>query len=654
MSLTQNVDLFAVSPPLVLAVAAIAVLVADLFLPARRKDWLVPLAVAGLAGAFAAATALSLHGTRRTFCIADHGCSYVADDFTLFFQMLFAAVGVAVVLLSVPSVRETPMPPGEHYFLMLSSFTGMLTLAAGRDLLTLLIALEVVSLPAFVLVGLRRSDPRSTEAALKFFVVSVVSTAVSVYGMSLVYGLTGSLQLDRIAAALAAPSVDRSLAAGAVVLTVIAFAFKISAVPFHAWAPDTYQGAPVPVAAFLSTVSKAAGFAGLLLVVLVGFPSYADVWGPVLAALAVLTMTMGNLVALRQQHMVRLLAWSSIAQAGYMLVPLGVAATAAGRDAGILHDAAGATMAYVAIYAVMNLGAFACVTAVARRTPRNLIEDYRGLARHSPLLAVVFSFFLLCLAGLPPGVAGLFAKVVIFRAAVDGHVTWLAVIAAVNTVAGLAYYLRVVAVMFSGVVAGPDDEPALPAAPAVAVPLPIMGALALTAAATVTLSVWPQAVLHVLPAAAPVAAALTGTRVMSPALYGHITRRCDGPPRPPQRAADSPPPRAALGADPVRRLAHRRAGWTGRRPGPRAGHERRRLLPLRQDRLARHACLPGHRVGAAAPARDRARARHRGPDADAPPLRLTDGRPQRVRDRAQPAPGCGLRHRGDHGPDGRA
>jgi NADH-quinone oxidoreductase subunit N len=329
----------------------------------------------------------------------------------------------------------------------------MLVLAAARDLLSLLIALEVVSLPAFVLVGLRRDDARSAEAALKFFLFSVVSTALTAYGIALLYGATGHITLSGIAGALSARHAHAgamsALAAAAVVLVIVGFAFKVSAVPFHFWTPDTYEGAPVAIAAFLSVASKAAGFAGLIVLLLRGFGAYADVWGPVVAVLAAVTMTVGNLVALRQWHLVRLLAWSTVAQAGYLLMPLGVAATAGGRSGHELHLAAQATLAYLAVYAAMNLGAFACVTAIARRFPRLAISDIRGLARHSPWLAAAFVLFLTALAGLPPGVAGLFAKVVVLRAAVHGHVTWLAVVAAVNTVIGLAYYLRVAATMFS-------------------------------------------------------------------------------------------------------------------------------------------------------------------------------------------------------------
>lgn len=513
MPFAQSVDFVAIAPPLLVLLTAVAVLLADLFASRARRNVGPAIAVAGLfaAGAVAAAmaagalsptgTSASAAGPRRTFCIPDAGCSYVADDFALLLQALLALSAAVVVLMAQPAVREQRLPTGEFHFLLLSSVTGMLLLPASRDLLMLLLALEVVSIPGFVLAGLRRTDPRSSESALKFFLVSVLSVAVMLYGMSLVYGLTGTLELTGIAAALEQPGTRLPLTGAAVTLVLVGFAFKISAVPFHFWAPDTYAGAPLPIAAFLSTASKAAGFAGLLTVLFIAFRPYADVWGPVLAVLAVASMTLGNLVALRQQSVVRLLAWSSVAQAGYMLVPLG-AITDATSDPE-MDAALAATLAYLGIYAAMNLGAFACVVAVGRRRPRNALEDYRGLARTSPLLAVVLALFLAALAGLPPGLAGLFAKVVVFNAAVDAGAGWLAVIMALNTVIALFYYLRLAAVLFLG----RDEAAGVPAAPDgrtsawPALPTALTGAIAVTAAVTVVLSVAPQLLLQLAPLA---------------------------------------------------------------------------------------------------------------------------------------------------------
>jgi proton-translocating NADH-quinone oxidoreductase chain N len=502
VSLTQSIDYAAISPLLVIVATAIVVLLADLFLPVRRRRLVAPLSLVGALGGLAATSWLATGPVRQTFCLPGGGCSYVADDFATYVQIIVLATLVVVLLLSYPLLDDARVPPGEYHALLLASVSGMLVVAAGRDLLTLLVALEVVSLPAFVLVGLRRGDPRGAEAALKFFLFSVISTALTIYGIALIYGTTGSIELHHIAHALAQRHAHTgamsATAAAGVVLVVVGFGFKVAAVPFHFWAPDTYQGAPVPVAAFLSVASKAAGFAGLIVLLVVGFRPYADVWGPAVAVLAAVSMSVGNLVALRQRHVVRLLAWSTVAQAGYLLVPLGVAASAAGRSPAVLRDGVRATLAYLGIYAAMNLGAFGAAILARRLHPRLAIADLRGLARRAPATAVAFGFFLTALAGLPPGVAGLFAKVVVLRAAVDGHVTWLAVIAAVNTVVGLAYYLRLAALMFVPA----DDEDATAAAVPAVEPSAVRrswaagSAVALTAAVTAVLSVYPQPLLH--------------------------------------------------------------------------------------------------------------------------------------------------------------
>lgn len=494
----QGIDYAAIAPPLILAAAALAVLLADAFDVPRRAVGL--LSGGALAVAFGAVVVLAAGDRRATFCLPDglrsggpRSCSYVTDDFTLLFQGLVLAAAVVVVLLSLEEITRSRLPAGEYHFLLLAAVVGALTLVAARDLVLLVVALETLSLPVFALVGLRRYDGAASEAALKLFLVSVVSAAVMLFGISLVYGATGAMHLDRIAPALdRLPSDLDPVAAVGVVLVLAGFGFKVAAVPFHFWAPDVYQGAPLPVAAFLSVVSKAAGFAGLAIVLALGFPAYAHVWGPLVAILAALTMTLGNLVALRQRTAIRLLAWSSVAQSGYMLAPLAV-----GTDH--LPEAVAATAAYVALYAVMNLGAFAVVTGFARRRPAasagwDELDDYRGLARRSPALAAALAFFLICLAGLPPGVMGLFAKVVVFRATVAGGVTWLAVVMAVNTVIGLYYYLVWAARLFAPPAPAAEDPQVAPYEPA---PGPaVRAAVAATAAGALVLSAAPQLVLQ--------------------------------------------------------------------------------------------------------------------------------------------------------------
>ncbi len=489
----QTIDYHAILPELLLAGAAVLVLLIDLFLPERRRWLAMPLSLVGVLASLLALLTLAGQGkTRSTFCMSDgSGCSFVVDNFAILFKVVFLGSALVVLLLSLNYFREGRYYQGEYYFLLLCSFFGMLIIASSRDLIMLFISLEIVSVPGFLIAGFRKSDTRSTESALKFFLIGVLATAVMLFGMSLIYGLTGSVQLETISSRLAG-TVRTPAAAAAVGLIITGFAFKVSAAPFHFWAPDTYQGAPVPVAAFLSVASKAAGFTGLIVVCFVGLQPYADVWGPLLAVLAVITMTLGNLVALQQRHMVRLLAYSSIAQAGYMLAPFGVAASRGVED---LDEALAAILAYIALYAVMNLGAFACVIAVARRTPRNMVADYRGLARSSLGLAVLFAFFLLYLAGIPPGVAGLIAKIQVFRAVIDGGVAWLAVVMAVNTVVAAYYYIRVARSLFAGLGEPSGEAPLAPAR----VPVAVGSAIAVTGLAAVALSFYPHAVLHFTP-----------------------------------------------------------------------------------------------------------------------------------------------------------
>ncbi|MFD4504450.1 NADH-quinone oxidoreductase subunit N [Streptomyces sp. NPDC058457] len=490
-NLVQSVDWLAIAPPTLTAVVGLVVLVADLFVPETRKPLLGWVSVAGLAAAALLLLPLLGHD-RSTFCLTGttHACSYTADRFTLVVQFLVLGGALLTALLSVTTLKDgnRSYPQGEFWFLLLSSAAGAALLPASRDLATLIVALEVASLPAFALVGIRHGDKRSSEAALKFFLSSVTATAVSLMGVSFVYATTGSLYLTQVADRI--QHVDgqlHTLAQTGVVLTLVGFAFKTAAVPFHFWVPDTYVGAPLPIAAYLSVVGKAVGFSGLILVTVVAFPSYADVWGPALAALAALTMSVGNVAALRQQatraySAVRLLAWSSVGQAGYLLVP--IAAAGYTEDA---QKAVGSTVAYALMYAAVNLGAFAVAAAVARTARLNRISDYRGLYARNPLTALLLAFFLLCLAGLPPGIVGLFAKVTVFSAAVDAGLGWLAVVMAVNVVIALYYYLQWTALLFRA----PEGEPARHRLPA-----PLTAALALTGTLGVVLSGAPQLVLR--------------------------------------------------------------------------------------------------------------------------------------------------------------
>ncbi|MCT2592186.1 NADH-quinone oxidoreductase subunit N [Streptomyces sp. N2-109] len=539
--LVQSVDWLAIAPPTVAALTGLAVLVADLFLPEARKRLLGWIAAAGLVLAALALLPL-LDGDRSTFCLvggaggaggaAGSGeaaaCSYVADEFTLVIQLLVLGGAFLTALLSMAAVRQEKLPAGEFWFLLLSSAAGAALLPASRDLVTLVIALEVASLPAFALVGLRRGDRRSSEAALKFFLSSVTATAVMLLGVSFVYAATGSLHLTTLAEEL--PGTDarlETLATTGVVLTLVGFAFKTAAAPFHFWVPDTYVGAPLPVAAYLSVVGKAAGFTGIILVAVLAFPSYDHVWGHALAVLAALTMTAGNVAALRQRperdhSAVRLLAWSSVGQAGYLLVPIAAAAWASDPS-----EAIGATVAYALMYAVVNFGAFAVAAHLRSVTAANRISDYRGFYADNPLAALAFGFFLLCLAGLPPGLIGLFAKVTVFRAAVDAGLGWLAVVMAVNVVIALYYYLRWTALLFRPAPAAapapaPEPAPAPAREPAPAPALATGGAATGPSPVTSPAPELPAAPVRPATAriAAPVAVTITLTALLALALSG--------------------------------------------------------------------------------------------------------------------------------------
>jgi NADH-quinone oxidoreductase subunit N len=476
-----NINMHLIAPEIVLAGGLMLVLVVDLFLPDRIKALNGAVAMATVLGSLVALMTL-VGKSGSTF-----GNHFVIDSYALLFKFLFLTVAAVVIMISAnyldEGVRSTQ---GEFYFLLLSSFLGMMLMPSARDMLMLFVALELVSAPGFIVAGFRKRDPRSNEAAVKFFLFGVLATAVMLFGMSLIYGLTKSTGLEQIAKSLPA-SGDRAAIAWAAILMIVAgFGFKVSAVPFHFWAPDTYEGAPVPVAAFLSVASKAAGFAGLLQLMFVGFPGQAKIWGPGLAILAAATMTVGNVLALAQSNIVRLLAYSSIAQAGYMLMPFGVVA---GQGPDVMKKAMAASLTYILIYSFMNLGAFAVVIAVNRVKPANLISDYDGLVQRSPQLAVGMLFFLLSLAGIPP-LAGFWAKFFVFGSAMEAGTVWLAAVMVVNSVIGLYYYVNVGTRMFLR--EAPDKTP-------IHAPYLITAAIAILILVVVAVGIYPDFVNHFSP-----------------------------------------------------------------------------------------------------------------------------------------------------------
>ena len=438
-----TIDYWALAPEIILALTLMLVLTAELFLPRSMRYVTAIIAVMGTIMAAFPLVVLGLSDQVRTMFDG----SYVVDDFALVMKGLFLAAGVLVMLMSIAYIEADRFYQGEYYFLMVSSILGSVVMSSARDMIILFIGLELVTGPLFLLTGWRKGDEKSNEAALKFFLLGVLSTAILLYGMSFVYGLTGSLTFTDIAA-VSGSLADEPAFIMAVLFVMVGFAFKISAVPFHFWAPDTYEGAPTPVTAYLSVSSKAAGFVGMLVVTYLAFPDAASTWGPALWILAALTMTIGNLTALKQTNIVRLLAYSSIAQAGFMLVPFAVAGVSTSGRA--LEDAFSATVTYIAIYAFTNLGAFAVVIAAANQTKSGLIERWAGLGTTSPGIATLGTVFFLSLAGIPP-FAGWFAKFVMFRAAMGPGNVWtvvLASIAVVNAVIAFYYYARVIKAMW--------------------------------------------------------------------------------------------------------------------------------------------------------------------------------------------------------------
>ncbi len=477
---TPTIDWHAIAPELVLIVGINVVLAVDLLVDETRKWATATITGFVLLGAFIPVVTLAVIGddVRSLF-----DGRYVIDDFALVMKALFLLTGYVVVLMSQTSLEEGGYYQGEFYVLLLASVLGMVMMCSSRDLVSVFIALELLSIPSYMLAAWKKRDGRGNEAGVKYYLMGVFASAVLLYGMSLLYGATGTTKLTDIAAALG----DRDLIAlevVAVAFVVAGFAFKVSAVPFHTWAPDVYEGAPTPVTAFFSVASKAAGFVALLVLLFTAFPTADGVYGPLMWALSALTMTIGNLLALRQENIVRMLAYSSISQGGFVLMPLAFVNEA---PAAVLQ----AVVIYLLIYAFTNLGAFAVVIAVSRKTRSGDIASFGGLIRYAPGMAVLLTIFLASLAGVPP-LGGWFAKFNAFRAVLDAGTSSayvLALIGAVNTAIAVGYYLRVMRVMWMDDVPLGDETP-------VVTPSPVAAALAITAAGTIVLGVLPGLVLR--------------------------------------------------------------------------------------------------------------------------------------------------------------
>lgn len=472
--MTIDVDYAALLPELIVVAALCSVLIVDLLLPPERRWLAMPISVAGVLFALVAVLNLAGGSSRVTL-----GGMFVVDSFAVLFKVLFCLAALLVFVISHDYLRSDDIREGEYYLMLLASLLGMLTIASSRDLIAIFVAIETITIPSFILVGLRKADLKSNESALKFFLFGVLSSALMLYGMSLVYGITGTTNLAEIRTVLEIASPSEGIAVLSIFFLIVGFGFKISAFPFHWWVPDTYEGAPVPVAAFLSVASKTAGVIALIQILLIAFQGLADLWRPFLALVSVFTMTFGNLVALQQRHIIRLLAYSSIGQAGYIILPLGLIRPG---DSPINQEAVTAAVVYLLIYAFMETGAFATAIAYGRKGGRWLVADYAGLFTRSPALALAMTAFLFSLAGVPP-FAGWAAKFFVFRAAINAEAIWLAAAMAINTVIALFYYAAVVRQMFF--------EPAREPAP-VAVPALLRTAIVLTAVVVLVVGILPD------------------------------------------------------------------------------------------------------------------------------------------------------------------
>jgi len=477
-----KIDYHAFAPEIVLTSVIVVLILLDALLGDRAKPLMASLAGIGLLAAAIPVVTLAYNGDGRSM----FGGAYVVDNFALVLKALFLLAAYIVVLLSTNYIAEGDYWEGEYYQLILASVLGMMVMASARDLISIFVALELLSIPAYMLAAWRKRDARSNEAGLKYYLMGVFASAVLLYGMSLLYGATGSTLLSEIGVQLARGD-TKPMITLAIVFVVIGFGFKVSAVPFHTWAPDTYEGAPTPVTAFLAVASKAAGFVAMMLLIFVGLYGRHDVWQPLLFVLAVATMFLGNLTALRQDNVVRMMAYSGIAQAGYMLAPLAVAGTSLATG----DQAVRSIVTYLVIYAGMNLGAFAVIIAVARKTRSADIRSFSGLFQYAPGLAVAMTIFLFSLAGIPP-LAGWFAKFAIFSSLVSAGTTAgyiLAVIVGINSVIALFYYARIARMMW---MEEPIDGDVTP----IKVPASLSIALTLTVAVTLLFGVAPGVVTH--------------------------------------------------------------------------------------------------------------------------------------------------------------
>ncbi|MEJ2749227.1 MAG: NADH-quinone oxidoreductase subunit N [Anaerolineae bacterium] len=435
-----SLNILLIAPVVIVAAWGMLLMLIEMFISdEQQKQWLtwVPwLTLAGLAVALV--QALGMWGfSGGTFTPVGGEPMIVVDNFATFLNIIFLLTGILTVFVSVNYMHRTGLERAEFYMLMLFSISGMMLMGMANDLILVFLALELLSIPLYIMSGLAWPRNDSEESAMKYFLLGAFSSGFLVFGIALIYGATGSTQLPVVLAKIASGG---SLGLAGAAFLLVGFAFKVAAVPFHMWTPDVYQGAPTSVTAFMSVGAKVGGFAAMMRVFVTALPQIGETWVTAVAALATLTLIVGNFVAIAQPNIKRMLAYSSIAHAGYIMIA--VAASTA------TPDGVSAALFYMFAYLFTNMGAFAIVIAVERKTNEGVeLDDFKGLAKRSPLLALAMAYFMLSLTGVPP-TGGFSGKFFVFRAAIEANLVWLAIIGVITSVVSGYYYLRVVYMMY--------------------------------------------------------------------------------------------------------------------------------------------------------------------------------------------------------------
>jgi NADH-quinone oxidoreductase subunit N len=484
-------DLLAISPELVVILTACLVIGLDPITPVAKRTFLAWMSL----GALGVCTVITLG--QMTDRVSAFGGLVLVDPYACYWKLLLYVVSGLTILMSLAYLKEEGIQLAEYYGFLLLSLCGMMVMVSAADLLTIYLGIELMSISLYILAGFKRFEDRSLEASAKYFVLGAFSSGIMLYGISLLYGAAGGTRLSVLAAAVETRGIDDPLLGLGMILLVVGFGFKISAVPFHMWTPDVYEGAPTSVTAFMAVASKAASFGAFLRIFLEGLGGLKANWHALFLVLCIATLVLGNLVAIVQTNIKRMLAYSSIAHAGYALIGVVVAGQSS-ADASIRALGASSLMLYLAMYAFMTLGAFAVVGMLRKGgLEGDEIEDFTGLAKRQPTAAFLMLLFMVSLAGIPP-TAGFIGKFYLFLAAVEAGLTWLAVIAVLFAAASAYYYLRVVMVMYMREpIADGGVEPRLANSPVLTV------VLACTVAGVVLLGLFPNLLVSLTSQAVP-------------------------------------------------------------------------------------------------------------------------------------------------------